>query len=83
MRISSLVRPRSQAYKKTFAGPFGEKVLADLRRFCKATVPTADPDNVYATYIAEGRREVWLRIQAHLNLTDEDVFDLIEDYTDD
>lgn len=28
----------------------------------------------------EGRREVWLRIQGYLQLSDEDIFNLIEEY---
>ena len=71
---------RKTAYQKTFNGPDGRKVLADLRRFCKATVPTADVNNEKVTYLLEGRREVFLRIQAYLQLTDEDVYSLTEDY---
>ena len=70
---------RRRAYKAAFSGPEGRKVLADLRRFCRATVPTADINNVQATYLLEGRREVWCRIQAHLQLTEEDVYSLIEE----
>ena len=43
-------------------------------------MPTADIDNVQATYLLEGRREVWCRIQAHLQLTEEEVYNLIEEY---
>ena len=42
-------------------------------------MPTADVNNVQATYLLEGRREVWCRMMAHLQLTDEDVFNLIEE----
>lgn len=78
--ISKFVFKRSVFYKKTFSGPDGQKVLADLRRFCRATVPTADVDNPNTTYLLEGRREVYLRIMAHLNLTDEQVYELTEEY---
>jgi hypothetical protein len=71
---------RRRAYKAAFNNPEGRKVLADLRRFCRATLPTADINNVQATYLLEGRREVWCRIQAHLQLTEEDVYTLIEEY---
>lgn len=77
--LNPLFRRRQSAYKKTFDNPEGRKVLADLRRFCRATVPTADVNNVQTTYLLEGRREVFLRIAAHLNLTDEDVIQLVED----
>lgn len=74
-----MLRFRQPAYRKTFDNPEGRKVLADLRRFCRATTPTANVDNVYATYLLEGRREVFLRILAHLNLTEEDVIRLVEE----
>lgn len=77
--LNPLFRRRQSAYKKTFDNPEGRKVLADLRRFCRASVPTADVNNVQTTYLLEGRREVWCRIQAHLQLTDEDVIQLVED----
>ena len=70
---------RRSAYKAAFSGPEGRKVLADLRRFCRATLPTADINNVQATYLLEGRREVWCRIMAHLQLSVEDVYTLIEE----
>lgn len=80
MTLNPMVLWRSRAYRNTFNNPEGRKVLADLRRFCRATVPTADVNNVQTTYLLEGRREVWCRIQAHLNLTDEQVINLVEEY---
>jgi hypothetical protein len=80
MNLNPFLRYRQSAYRKTFNNPEGKKVLADLRRFCRATAPTADVSNVYTTYLLEGRREVWLRLVAHLNLTDEDVVQLLEEY---
>lgn len=79
MKFNPMLRWRQPAYRKTFDNPEGRKVLADLRRFCRATVPTADVNSVHTTYLLEGRREVWLRIMAHLELTDEDVYKLIEE----
>lgn len=77
--LNPFFQRRQSAYKKTFDNPEGRKVLADLRRFCRATQPTADVNNVQTTYLLEGRREVFLRILSHLQLTDEDVYNLIED----
>lgn len=79
MKLPKLFGRRQVAYKNTFNSPEGRKVLADLRRFCRASMPTADVNNVHATFLLEGRREVWLRIMSHLQLTDEDVFNLIEE----
>ena len=73
---------RSNNYRQTFDSPCGKAVLADLKKFCHAVTPTADINNTNATYVAEGRREVFLRIQAHLNLSDEDVYNLVEDLHD-
>ena len=82
MRLGSLLGRRNRAYQNTFNNPEGQKVLADLRRFCRATLPTADVDNERTTYLLEGRREVWLRIQAHLHLSDEDIYNLVEENVD-
>lgn len=67
---------RRQAYVQTFAGPVPEKVLKDLARFCRARETTVHPDD-RMTYVLEGRREVWLRIQQHLRLSDEELWDLL------
>lgn len=64
---------RRTDYIRTFDTPHGAKVLADLAKFCRAQESTFHPDaRVHA--VAEGRREVWLRIQQHLNLSEEDLW---------
>lgn len=68
-----LLRNRAHAYRVTFTGPNAEAVLADLARFCRASESTFHPDP-RAHAVAEGRREVWLRIQHHLKLTDDDLW---------
>lgn len=78
--FNPILKYRRASYAKTFDNPAGKKVLADLRRFCRADVPTADVNNVHTTFLLEGRREVYLRILSHLNLTEEDVYNLTEDY---
>lgn len=78
--LNPFLRRRRAAYAKTFDNPEGRKVLADLRRFCRASVPTADVNNVHTTFLLEGRREVWLRIASLLQLTDDEITNLIEDY---
>jgi hypothetical protein len=48
-------------------------VLADLAVFCRAYQSCFDPnDRLHAR--AEGRRDVWLFIQKHLKLTDEQLY---------
>lgn len=80
--INKVLFRRKSSYQRTFNGPDGQNVLADLRRFCRATTPTADVNNERTTYLLEGRREVWLRIQSHMNLTDEDIYSLMEETYD-
>ena len=66
---------RRHAYRATFKGPLAEDVLADLAQFCRAHQSTFLPD-ARAHAVLEGRREVWLRIQNHLKLTDEQLWSL-------
>lgn len=59
-------------------------VLADLRKFCRADESCFDADPRKHA-ILEGRREVWLRIQQHLRLTERDIekFTQMETYNGD
>lgn len=66
---------RRTVYVKTFMNPYGEEVLLDLAKFCRAHDTTFHPDP-RAHAVAEGRREVWLRIQKHLQLTDDQLWQL-------
>jgi len=61
---------RAQAYKRTFSGIYGERVLTDLAKFCRANESTFNPDP-RKEGVLQGRREVWLRVTKHLNLTDD------------
>ncbi len=67
-------RSKGRAYKLAFSSPAGQEVLEDLATFCRAneTCFNADP-RMHA--VAEGRREVWLRIQYHLGMTPEQLLD--------
>ena len=52
-----------------------QEVLDDLRGFCRADRSCWDPDpRLHAAM--EGRREVWLRIQQHMELTEEELLRL-------
>ena len=66
---------RRHAYRTTFKGPLSEVVLKDLSRFCRAHESTFQPD-ARAHAVAEGRREVWLRIQNHLQLSPDQLWEL-------
>lgn len=48
-------------------------VLADLAKFCHAQDTVHVPGDPVSTGTLEGRRQVWLRIQSYLGLTDEQI----------
>lgn len=73
--IRRIISRRAQDYTLTFESVQGQRVLADLAKFCRAHETTFHTD-ARAHAVAEGRREVWLRIQRHLNLTDEQLWKL-------
>ena len=52
----------------------GKTVMADLARFCRAEEPCWSEDQRHHARL-EGRREVWLRIQAQMKLTVEDLLE--------
>jgi hypothetical protein len=78
--LAALLRRRGRAYRRTFAGRDGQAVLADLRNFCCATRPSFQPGDPYATALREGRREVWLRLQMHLNMSEKQIWQLEADH---
>lgn len=63
----SFMRQRSGDYRK-----IGPRALADLASFCRAN-ETCFHEDARKHAVLEGRREVWLRIQQHLNLTGEEL----------
>jgi len=82
---------KRQAYRRLFMDqenrirPDAEIVLSDLRRFCRAVTPTVVVSPVSKTIdplamaMAEGRREVWMRLMAYLHLEDRAVINLNND----
>lgn len=77
-RVSQLrtyLSGRQTAYKVTFNDVAGQTVLKDLASFCRANSTCFHPDpRVHS--LLEGRREVWLRICEHLNLTEDQLAEL-------
>jgi hypothetical protein len=80
---------RRAAYREIFLDPRGEMtkataiVMADLMRFCRVRTSTVtvshgriDP---IAMGVAEGRREVWNRIQSYINLDDRALNLIVDD----
>jgi hypothetical protein len=65
---------RAGAYQRVFAASADvDTVLRDLVRFCRATETTFHP-NQRVSDALNGRREVWLRIQHHLKMTDDELW---------
>ena len=71
--LASLLE-RKRSYQQAFASPASQAALIDLAAFCKANVSCVIPGDRDLTMMMEGRREVWLRIQQHLNLSPEQMF---------
>ena len=82
---------RKRSYRRLFLAEDGQPnvdaaiVLADLKRFCRAmnsTVvvsPVSKQIDPLAMAMAEGRREVWNRLMAHLHIDDKVIAQLKED----
>jgi len=76
-QAKAFVSQRKAAYCRVFEinGKDGKFVLEDLAEFCRAHSSTYDPDPRLADRL-DGRREVWLRLQQHLQLTDQQLWSL-------
>ena len=74
-KIRRYLFSRQRHYQLTFTQPSGVFVLRDLAQFCRAHNTTYHQDAAVAQRL-DGRREVWLRIQHHLKLTDEKIWQL-------
>lgn len=76
-RAKQFLRMRAGAYRRVFikGGVDTEIVLADLAKFCRAAKSTGHPDANVAARL-DGRREVFLRIADHLNLSTEELYRL-------
>jgi hypothetical protein len=68
---------RRHNYILTFRSAPGQEVLRDLAPFCYANSSTFKP-NEREHVLAEGRREVWLRIANHLNMSPEELWRLYD-----
>ena len=64
---------RQTAYRLAFNSPGGKAVLDDLKLFCRARETCVVPGDRDRTYVLEGRREVFLRIQDYLERMPEEL----------
>ena len=76
-RAKNFIRGRAGAYHRVFVkgGVDTNVVLADLAKFCRATESTFHANPAISDRL-NGRREVFLRIQEHLNLSTDELFQL-------
>lgn len=74
-RILDFLRLRKRAYQLAFSNRNNSTVLKDLAKFCYAN-KTPRCTDLYRLGVAAGRREVWLRIQEHLNLQPDELYEL-------
>jgi hypothetical protein len=71
------LRARKRNYMLTFnkTQPAVQETLIDLAKFCRAN-ETCFHEDPRLHAVLEGRREVWLRIQQHLDLSSEQLLAL-------
>jgi hypothetical protein len=76
-RAKRFLLSRAMVYRRLFdlQNRDAQDVLRDLAKFCRAHASTAHLDT-HAAARLDGRREVWLRLQNHLQLSDEDLWKL-------
>lgn len=69
------IRDLRKAYNMVFRSPAGAHyVLPDLSDFCRAAEPAPRESDLFIQGRAAGRRDVYLRIMQHTNLTEEELF---------
>jgi hypothetical protein len=74
-RAREFLHQRRNSYKRLFhyENRDAQVVLEDLAKFCRAHESTFNPDE-RTHALLEGRKEVWLRLQQHLNMTEEELW---------
>lgn len=70
--VLNFLKHRKRNYQRVFNGQDAEYVMQDLARFCRAEKSCFHTD-ARTQALLEGRREVWLRIKHHLDLTEEEL----------
>lgn len=73
-RVFDFIKRRKQNFQLACGQPAMQEMLMDLATFCRANETCVIPGDGDRTLVLEGRREVWLRIQQHLNLTSQQLF---------
>lgn len=74
-KLRQALMSRRTQYVRTFGSPPGKEVLKDLVRFCRGNESTFH-ENPHVAARLDGRREVLLRIQHHLRLSPDELWEL-------
>lgn len=77
MASAKEIDARQRAYKQAFGGESGKEVLKDLAVFCGSQRSSYSSDALEMAF-REGRREVFLRIQQHINISEDDIWKLYQ-----
>lgn len=75
-QATAFLADRKNAYLLVFNTPAGKIVLEDMALFCRARETCVVPGDRDRTYVLEGRREAYLRIRDHLDLTVEQLLEI-------
>lgn len=76
MKAEEFLIDRQVSYKLTLGALSSPLMMKDLADFCRANTSTFHAnERVHA--VLEGRREVWLRIRDHLDLSPEELWEKI------
>lgn len=75
-KLLAFLQERQKAYQLVFyeKNTFLKPVLDDLAKFCRANESCFHQDP-RAHAVMEGRREVWLRIRDHINMSLDELFE--------
>jgi len=74
-KLKQILSDRQRAYMLAFKTDAGAAILSDLAVFCRANETCVVPGDRDRTYVLEGRREVYLRIKAHLDMTEDQLLE--------
>lgn len=74
-RTMAFLSRRRQSYELSCTAPTSLEMMKDLAKFCRANESCYHQED-FMRGVLTGRREVWLRIQAHLNLSDRELWRL-------
>jgi hypothetical protein len=75
MRTLDFVGARQRSYSMALNAPAAKLMLADLAKFCRATVPPAGK-TTEETWRLIGRNEVWCRMMEHIHLGPREMYKL-------